>query len=151
MLDQTPSRDEVLEFFHTRPWSEWRKHNANSSYAGGDPNDPIHHPVWVNNSDVRVRIEQGRTAVKDFQEDWIDGFPNPDATSYSFWLYLNDSPITQRVLVGVDGHRAYLPIPDISGDDPVITPEKAKWGRIVTSDREHFERALDYADMVIEE
>lgn len=104
----------------------------------------------MNNSDVRLRIEQGRTAVSDFQEDWISGFPDQDAAIYSFWLYLNDSPIAHRVLVAVDGHRAYLPVPDISGDSPTTTPEEAKWGRIVTADRERFETALTYADMTIE-
>lgn len=151
MLSATPTRNEVLEYFHRTNWDDWMHHNANSSYAGHDPNDPTHNPIYVCNSNVRLRIERGKVAVQDFQEDWIEGFPDPDATSHSYWLYYGDSPITQKVLVAVDGYRAFLPVPTVRDDPPTLKPQDAHWGKIVTRDMADFERALSYSGIEIEE
>ena len=100
---------------------------------------------------MRLRIERGKVAVEDFREDWVENFPNPDATSHSYWLYLGDSPITQKVLVAVDGYRAFLPVPTIRNDPPTISHNDALWGKIVTRDMADFETALGYSGIEIED
>ena len=147
MVSQPPTRADILGEFHNSRPSEWKYHEVLNSVAGTGSDIES---VWVYENDVRMRIERGRPAVDDFQEDWVEDYPDSSAKSDSYWLYFGRSPISHRVLVSVDGHRAKIPIPNRTDGELVIDKSGETWGRIVTRDRSSFERALQYPDIQIE-
>lgn len=148
MIEYPPNRSDIIQTINESDPLDWTYQEANHSLAGGE--DDSHNAIWVYNHDVNLRLERGRVAVQDFQQDWTDNFPDTNAISYGYWFYYGQSPILYQVLVSVDGHRADLPIPDREEDRLVISATEAKYGRIVTGDRDQFDRALKRANIEIE-
>ncbi|MDZ7850070.1 MAG: hypothetical protein U5K70_04390 [Halodesulfurarchaeum sp.] len=55
--------------------------------------------VAVYEQDVQLRVEQGKVAVQNFQEEWSDRYPdNENNTSFSFWVIYDRSPIDHQVI-----------------------------------------------------
>lgn len=64
-------------------------------------------------SDVALRIEKDDyDELGDFGEEWATKFPDPNAKSFYAHVYYDSSPVLKEYIVSVDGHRAYIPLPD---------------------------------------
>lgn len=119
-----------------------------------DPDDPGSvQRVAVYEDDVELRIEQGSRAVKNFTEDWTEGFPdNRNNTSYSFWLVYGGSPVDHEVIVLVDGGRAWIPVPDrpdSAGDPWTITQYENAYAAALNGDQRAYQERLDIADIEV--
>lgn len=63
--------------------------------------------------DVALRIEIDRGSERqEFHEDWACDFPDPDAEKFTVTIYYASSPVRKEYIVGVDGYRAYIPLPN---------------------------------------
>lgn len=87
--------------------------------------------------DVNLHIERKEI---DFErdkfetEDWATDHPDPEAYKREFKVKYNNSLISVKTLVSVDGGRALLPLPDLSTMG--VKPEDYNFAKIVDLHRE---------------
>jgi hypothetical protein len=64
-------------------------------------------------SDLNIRIERRETSEGQagFREPWANGHPDPNAERLYYDIFYGASFVKSFNLVGVDGCRAYLPLP----------------------------------------
>ncbi len=68
-------------------------------------------------SDLSISMAWGIGSNPDFQEDWANQFPDPDARSYFIDFFYNGVLVFRDIYVSVDGGRCHLPLPDIEFDE----------------------------------
>ena len=106
---------------------EW--YTTNRRVPAGHGGDGIYtdREVHVYGGDVALRLERGGVAVEGFSEPWTEHYPDAEATrSFYYTLFYGASPVEEIHVVGVDGFRAMIPLPeqhtpegDLAGDvDP---------------------------------
>ena len=85
--------------------------------------------IFTYESDLNVTIRVQRDEEQDFVEDWTKRVPDKNAKRVAFDLFYSASFVERVYLVGVDGFRAYVPIPDITSK--VITRAKYQFAKAV--------------------
>jgi len=70
--------------------------------------------VYRHDSNLRfeVSIDDADLQQRDFREAWANKHPDPRATGYYYDLFYGATLVRRFILVGVDGERALLPLPD---------------------------------------
>lgn len=67
---------------------------------------------FVYKHNILLTIHEIEESKREFHEEWAERHPDKRAFCYKYIIKYNNNPITSILLVAVDGHRAYLPIPD---------------------------------------
>lgn len=67
---------------------------------------------FVYKYNILLTIHEIEESKREFHEEWAERHPDNRAFCYKYTIKYNNNPITSILLVAVDGHRAYLPIPD---------------------------------------
>lgn len=70
--------------------------------------------VYKKDSNLRFEVSIADEDLQNrrFQEPWANKHPDPNSTGYYYDLYYGSTLIKRYILVGVDGERALLPLPD---------------------------------------
>jgi hypothetical protein len=73
--------------------------------------------IYTLRADLDIRIQrrddEEPAALRDFREEWANQHPDPSAKRCVFDIYYRDSWVETFMLIGVDGFRAYLPLPNV--------------------------------------
>ncbi len=87
--------------------------------------------VFKNDPALRIEVAYNNESVHnfDFREGWANKFPDPNATSYYYYLYYGSTRLKEFILVSVDGGRARLPLPN-SAIDLSVDPLRYKFAKI---------------------
>lgn len=77
---------------------------------------------FFHKSDVSLRIvfERGEKSADEFQEPWVEKFPNPRATRQPVYIFYGQTRVKEIPCVYVDGARHVIPYPR-SATDLTIT------------------------------
>lgn len=62
--------------------------------------------------DISISLVWGLVCVEEFQEEWANNHPNPDASSYYLDIFYNGMLAYRTVYAAVDGHRSKMPLPN---------------------------------------
>jgi hypothetical protein len=97
------STDEILDFVKDSNPDNWDVHFS----------EDIEIAVYKNDPALRIEFKHTNESVHnfDFRERWANKFPDPNATSYYYYLYYGSTRLKEFILVSVDGGRARLPLP----------------------------------------
>ena len=80
--------------------------------------------------DIALRIQkQDFDEYEDFQENWAESLPDPDARRFKITIFYESNPVRNEYIIAVDGYRAYIPMPDRS--DLSITEFQHNLGEIL--------------------
>ena len=92
------------------------------------------HELFVYKDDVHLRIQKRHLEYPEkFEgEEWAINHPCPDAYRVYYDVYYGASLIMTKILVGVDGGRAILPMPRIRTTE--IPIEDYRFAKIVSGD-----------------
>ena len=92
------------------------------------------HELFVYKDDVHLRIQKRHVDYSEkFEgEEWAINHPCPDAYRVYYDVYYGASLIMTKILVGVDGGRAILPMPRIRTTE--IPIEDYRFAKIVSGD-----------------
>lgn len=69
---------------------------------------------FVYKHNILLTIHEIESSKREFHEEWAERHPDNRAFCYKYIIKYNNNMITSILLVAVDGHRAYLPLPDRS-------------------------------------
>lgn len=78
--------------------------------------------VWICSADNTFQIHESEDR-RPFQEPWTKGFPNPSSTASEILLKIGPTTIQQVTFVSLDGHRVFVPVPEIRGRGETRDPE----------------------------
>ncbi len=76
-----------------------------------DTVDEKNYTVYAYKQDLNIYIKE--TMGSDFHEDWTDCHPDKDAYQSLTYIYYGATLVRKIILVGVDGGRATLPMPEL--------------------------------------
>lgn len=62
--------------------------------------------------DVQIKPQEREGPSESFTAEWANKHPDHNAFQYYYDIYYRASFVETFILIGVDGCRAYLPIPD---------------------------------------
>lgn len=144
------SSAELKEKIRESAVTDWERHEADWGLNDGEGVTQM----AVYQPDVNLRIEEGRKAVEDFQEEWSEKYPDTEHNeSYSYWVVYNQSPVDHVVLVAVDGYRAYVPVPtrpESAGDPWTISKYEYMIGAAITGDYRAYNDRLEMGNIEVE-
>lgn len=71
--------------------------------------------------DMNIRFENDENAllIKDFRETWTGNQIDPVASKHDIRAFYGNTCIASIPMVAVDGHRAWVPIPEKKGNNTV--------------------------------
>lgn len=80
--------------------------------------------IYTFKSDLHIRIERREPSEgsAEFHEEWANNHSDPNAERMYYDIYYAASLVESFMLVGVDGFRAYLPLPKAQTS---IVPQRA--------------------------
>ena len=83
----------------------------NSSFADWLYDDTRGIYTLKSNLDIRIERREPSEGSAEFHEPWANEHPDPNAERLYYDIYYGASLVESFMLVGVDGFRAYLPLP----------------------------------------
>ncbi len=88
--------------------------------------------VFVHTGDVKLRIvlERGAESEQEFDEPWVQRFPDPKGTRQPVYIYYGETRVQEVPCVYVDGGRHVIPFPR-STTDLTINRFRYHIGRII--------------------
>ena len=72
-----------------------------------------HSMVATLRTDIDISLAFGLECNEDFQESWINVFPDPKASSHFVDFFYRGTLVHRDVYVTVDGGRGHLPLPEV--------------------------------------
>lgn len=83
--------------------------------------------------DLSLRIKRkDLQEIGTFQEEWATNFPDSNADSLEYLVKYNNSFVSRKVLVDVDGGRAILPMPNRQEGKLIVTEKDVNFAKIVS-------------------
>lgn len=98
--------DEVMHIVCSSDRSDW-----NVSETPESDKTPSH-TVFLHNKGSRISIKTSMGS--DFHTDWTNNFPDKESYQYITDIYDDEEFVKRIILVGVNGGRAILPMPNCS-------------------------------------
>lgn len=97
------SIDEILKEITDSSPTDWEVNFSNDAETA----------IFKKYPNLRIETRHTKEFVHNdsFHEKWANKFPNPNATSYFYYLYLGATRLKEFILISVDGGRALLPLP----------------------------------------
>ncbi|MDB2682560.1 hypothetical protein N9Z14_08205 [Opitutales bacterium] len=101
---QLMSHDEILNLIKRTNRKEWKRIDE----------DEVEGVFYLQDPKLRIKHYSGEKGIcnPEFIDDWANKFPDPQAASLYYEIQYSSEVIERVILVGVDGYRAYLPIPE---------------------------------------
>ena len=75
-------------------------------------NDPKRVYTYRHDVDIRVEVRDALEHQRSFTAEWANKHPDPSAYRQHYDIYYRASIVESFMLVGVDGARAFLPLPE---------------------------------------
>jgi hypothetical protein len=82
-----------------------------------------HRSTAVYIPDVSITMAWGLTWREDFEEPWVERFPNHQASAEWLDIFFNNALVFRTPYVIVDGGRVTLPLPKYADDDALQVTE----------------------------
>ena len=82
------------------------------------------------NPDITIVCSEVNYNSDTFHEGWVAKFPDPVAYRETFEIRYRNTPVEERILVSVDGHRMQIPLPK-SAVDLHISADQYRFGRLI--------------------
>ena len=153
------SRSEIQRTVEESDWREWQLHHERVP-TGSDRGEIEYNltKTFTYSGDVNIRLEKQGVEKESFTEPWTEKYSDTDSTqSYHYGLYYGSSIVDTFVIVGVDGFRAFIPLPDrkFIGEDlgaGNLDPDAFEYsldryhyrvGKIITQDAEVYSDKLN--------
>lgn len=101
---QLMSHEEILNLIKRTNRKEWKRIDE----------DGVEGVFYLQDPKLRIKHYTGEKGIcnPEFIDGWANQFDDPQAASLYYEIQYSSEVIERVVLVGVDGYRAYLPIPE---------------------------------------